>query len=95
MGPKNVELTGSIRSTYKFSNARFIQKARRDRDNDLHRDCKKYNSDFVLRIIGDDFFEQYMYEKIVPSVNVWKTAYQPSINVVVIEANQLVSHTRH
>ena len=77
MGPKNVELTGSIRSTYKFSNARFIQKARRDRDNDLHRDCMKYESEFLLSSIDNGFIEKYMAERIFLSVNVGKKAPQP------------------
>ena len=36
-----------------------------------------------------------MDDRIVLSVNVWKTSYQPSINYVVREAHELVSQTRH
>ena len=93
--PKNVELTGSIRSTDEVSTACFIQKVKPDRDNDLHRDCMQYKSDFILTSISNGFVEQDMAERTLFSANVWKTASKPPRNVVVIEAQELVIYTTH
>ena len=93
--PKNVELTGYIRSTDEFSTSNFIQKVGSYRDNDFHRDCMQYESDFALISIGDGFVEQDMDEIIVSSVNVWNTESKPSTNAVVREEHELVRHTRY
>ena len=93
--PKYLELPGFIRSTDEVSTAQVIQRVGHKRYNYLKRDCMQYKSDFVLSSIGNDFIEQDMDERIVFSVNVWKTAYKHSINAVVIEAQELVIHTVH
>ena len=68
--PIKLEFTGSIISTDEVSTARFVQQVMRDKDNGLHRDYMKYESDVVLSIISDDFIEQDMAERIVSSINV-------------------------
>ena len=93
--PKNVELTGYIRSTDEVSTSHFIQQVRRYRDNDFHRDCMQYESEFALISIGDGFVEQDKDEIIVSSVNVWNTESKPSTNAVVREEHELVRHTRY
>ena len=90
-----MELPESTRSTDEVSTAHFIHQVRRDRDNDLHRGCMQYKSDFLLISIDNGFIEQEMYERILLSVNMWKTSYQPSTNDFVREAHELVSHTNH
>ena len=55
----------------------------------------QYEPDFILSSTGNGFIEHEMDERILLSVNVRKTASQPSINVVVRGSHKLVIHTCH